>query len=293
MPTVTLGAGSGTAAPAGTGSAGDATTSNTFALAVVAAGTGSAYDAAPSFDVAVSAGLASGTGAANNAAPSTDPFNTAVLTDSPERWWDTRLASGGSQPDSSGNGHTGTVHGSPSASADGLTFNNASTGDNQYIHGDDTYSGTPSTFAFEIVVSADTTKQNGTFGQPACFDHTPYDGADTTGINVQVASNPQGTYWDGSAFQTTGFLVTLPDQDGLLHHLVIEYNGTHLISYFDGTQEVSSALGTGLNFTRAMTFMVADDLCACGDGFGGLVRHAIFYEHALGSSRVTAHWNAL
>jgi hypothetical protein len=221
-----------------------------------------------------------------------DPFNTEVDADSPYVWWDTRLAASGVQPDSSGNGHTGTVTGSPSVSADGLIFDNSTTGDDQYILGDDTYAGTPGTYAFEIVLAMNSALENSAaYVIPACWDALPA-GVDTTGWDIQTAS-PQAIYYDGTSGQAQGVLLTIGDGDNVLHHLVAEYDGTHFVTYLDGVQKISTTMSPGLNFTRAMTFVVGDDMHGSGHGYGGLVRHAAFYEHSLGPTRVTAHWDAL
>ncbi len=224
-------------------------------------------------------------------------FASEVAADSPYIWWDTRLVSAGAQPDSSGNGHTGTVHGSPVLSASGLTFDNTPTGADQWIASDApavTGGTTYATWACEVVCQASSFLHEG--DQIIALDDWPDESGDT-GLFNHTGANP-GSFRANAPLTGLSAIAPIPTDSLVL--LVSEYDGTNVNVYLNGVLDNSrltdSFQGSGQYVNDETMILAGDALTVFGggpDGWTGLIRHGMFYDHALGAARVAAHWAAL
>lgn len=210
-------------------------------------------------------------------------FATEVEADAPTLWWDTRQASGTSQPDRAGNGHTGTITGTPALSTDGLTFDNTSTGDDEFIVADTATDWTSPSICFEAV--------------GALTGLANLIGLDTAGTplgNIGIyltGSNVIGGFYSapGGGLHSLGAAASI---DSALHHFAVDLDGAGLLSiYLDGALIGSNDYSPDDSYDAGINqlFVLANDLCACGDGSTGLIRHGIVYDHGLGATRIAAH----
>ncbi len=221
-------------------------------------------------------------------------FASEVAADSPYAWWDTRLVSAGAQPDSSGHGVTGTVHGSPVASVDGLTFDNTPTGADQWIASDapTVLSGTTyATWACEVVCRATSWMHEG--DNLIALDDWP----DENGLTGFFNHN-SGSVRCNSPTLAISATSNVPTNSLVL--LVSEYDGTNFNIYFNGVLDKTQAIAPiqgGAVYNQDETMILAGDgLTVFGggpDGWSGLIRHGMFYSHSLGPTRVAAHYAAL
>lgn len=225
-------------------------------------------------------------------------FATEVAADSPYLWWDTRQASGTSQPDRSGNSRVGTIHGSPTKNAiTGMIFDNSATGDDQWIQGPTIGPTNPVTsFTFEVVVQRDQTKQNSsTSNVPFTLDDVGQVG--TTGlIWYDTGSSPAGFgYFPRIFYVRSDGAAPIPMdspyvQDDRICHVAGTFDGSTLSLYLDGVLVNSGSFSpTDAQYVTAETFMVGTDLGGLGHGFGGIIRHAIFYQSCLNATRIGVH----
>lgn len=209
-------------------------------------------------------------------------FVSEVTADTPTLWWDTRQASGASQPDRSGNGHTGTISGSPTLGADGLVFAGG-----QVITGTDEPlpDGELTAFTVEAVVKTVT------------FDNATgfvcgLEGDDF--LDLYAIDSPRQTfeigYRDPSAANHSLDGATPITSTASLTHVVAEYDGTDLSIYVNGVLDGTATPGAGPNIGTALFYAGGDGL---GDNITATIQHAILYDHALGSTRVAAHAVAL
>ena len=218
-------------------------------------------------------------------------FADEVTADAPYVWWDTRQASGHTQPDKSGHGHTGTITGSPVASGSGLTFDNTATGADQYITSNARVvaSGTTyTTWAFEVVCQTSAWTPVG--AAVLSIDDWPNEAGLTevfnhSGGNVRV-SFPAGAL-NSASNMPTGSLVSL----------IVESNATNNLNiYLNGTLDATGSGGAAVYAQDEFLIMAGDGLTAFGggpDGWNGLIRHGMFYNHSLGATRAAAHYSAL
>lgn len=225
-------------------------------------------------------------------------FADEVTADHPYVWWDTRQASGTAQPDRSGNGHAGTITGSPALSTDGLTFSNLATGDDQYITSNAGLLAVSSYAAFCVETVCDLTTFVSFHFATGIQSLTTPDSADIAfSLNEPTPRTNINCSWEsttGLASSHQGGRNDPPVTTGSLHHIALDFDGATGTVYLDGSVYQTCVGSVGpLNVTSAATpFFIADDGLAAGDGFNGLVRHGIFYTHSLGSTRIAAHATA-
>lgn len=215
-------------------------------------------------------------------------FETEVLADSPELWWDTRQASGAVQPDRSGNGKTGTIIGAPTLDADGLTFD----GSGQYVISDaDFGSTTYPQWSVEVVFTA--TDLSNSYQHLAGIVDTGF-----TDYLVALVNSGGGAdrvldlEWVGTGGHSTssGSVPPLIAAD-TRYHAVFDYDGTAAQVYLDGTAYANTVTTADFaSIAAAANFLLGDD--SFGDGFTGPIRHGVFYAQALGPTRAAAHATA-
>lgn len=214
-------------------------------------------------------------------------FNEVAL-DLPYVWWDTRQIVNGVQPDRSGNGIVGTVHGSPSIDTTlGATFGGVGSG--QYIEGNGTLGPTTlSAFSFEVVINAiDLSNRpsvffldEATFTAQGGITANNDGNGDCSMFYTTAPSSSSGAISAASALTT-----------GIDIHIVGEYNGTSAQVYINGVASGSPNTLSGFNLSLASKFILANDH-SFSNGFHGRIRHGIFYTHALGPTRIAAHATA-
>src|SRR5258706_592004 len=65
--------------------------------------------------------------------------------------------------------------------------------------------------------------------------------------------------------------------------------GTTITFYLDGAvYGTNTGTPFAVDLLESASFFMGDDVFG-GDGYKGLIRHGIFYDHALGPARVAAH----
>lgn len=210
-------------------------------------------------------------------------YATEVLADLPLSWWDLRQASGAVQSDRSGNGRTGTIVGSPTLDpTDGITFNPSS---DQHIESDANFAaGTYGAWAIEVVCEA---AGFANFAHLCGFQS----GAGPDYLAFAISSVPQtsitwyGTSGHGLNGATTPLTATR-------YHFVAEFDGAEVRIFVNGVLDGSASETDGAVLSYGQPLYVGNDGFGIGDGFDGLIRHAAFYDHALGATRVAAHATA-
>lgn len=225
-------------------------------------------------------------------------FSDEVTADAPLIWWDTRQYVTGTnvQPDRSGNGHTGSAVGLPGRDLDGtLEFNGT-----QHIRQDTDL--TPvdySTWAIEAVFNLSSvgffTTFAGFFSDAALNDRLLL----TTAQASFSPSDPTfiGEWFNGPTFPLPGgtdrtvpnspFPATHVPAINTDYHVVFEGDGTNVTIYVNGSVFATVADSLDATFFDTANFTAAGDQYS--QNIDGWLRHAIFYDHALGAARVTAH----
>lgn len=218
-------------------------------------------------------------------------YESEVLADSPLVYWRLGEASGTTAADDSGNGHTATYKNGPTLGVTGLLsgdpdtavlFNGAS---DQSADGDDTPVGigTLASFAIECLfdVPASGVGQIGTLADPAGLGADLIELYYDTGV---VSFDFQGTpsYSPSATAALTG-----------VHHLVGVYDGSDVLLYVDGALADSQAyINAGARQTVANAFAAANYPGIGTGGATGTLDEVAFYDHALSSARIAAHYAA-
>jgi hypothetical protein len=217
-------------------------------------------------------------------------YPTEVLADTPLVYFRHGEASGTTTTDSSGNGHTGTYTGAPTLGAAGLLTGSADTavvftgasGQRAQTNTTVVTAGTVATFACECLfdIPATGTAQLCTLADPA-----------------RVAPDYIELYYDtGTVYfdfkGTGGFSPSASGAATGVHHLVGEFNGTQLKLYIDGALiDTQAFVDAGAVLTVANSF-ASGGQPGGGSPATGKLDEAAFYTHALGATRVAAHYAA-
>lgn len=218
-------------------------------------------------------------------------YSAEVLADSPTFWWDHRLATGTVQPDRSGNAKLGTVVGSPTISlTDGITFDGTG---NQSVQSVDDFGSTAYT-AFSIETVFTLTSFGSGYGHLAGIIEPGllYLVAD---VQVLAGSPVFDLTWTPPGVESTsnGPLPSPLATTGVQYHLVADFDGTTGQLYLDGVAYPNTTtFASSVTFPDAMAFRCGDDGLG-GDALDGVMRHSIFYTHAIGAVRAAAHYAAL
>lgn len=220
--------------------------------------------------------------------PATVTYQGTVLDDDPLVYFRLGEVSGTTVTDSSGNGYTGTYYGSPTlgvtslvtSSADKAVTFTGTTGQRAQTNAPVAAAGTIPTFAVEAFYSFAGDGDIAVLGEETFTDY----------INLYYASGNLTFDFIGTGGTAN---CTYPVSSGTAHHIVGEYNGTQLKLYLDGVIVDTTAfiddgaLQTVNNYLGAGCWPSTTGLSAIGT-----VDEVAFYTHAIGPTRVAAHYAA-
>ncbi len=223
-------------------------------------------------------------------------YSDEVLADTPLVYYKLDEASGTSAADSSGNGSTATHTNSPTVGAAGLLGDTAKkaavytrAGTTPYTLSGNVVSGATNfgTFAIEAWIKP-ASLPGGVFQE--IFGLTPGD------VSLKILNSTiRGAFRknDGTGAHVT-LTTTAGDPTvsiGSVYHVVYEANGTDANLYINGVLKKTTATAFGLeNQNAPMGWLVSNTTSSIA--FNGTIDECAFYDHALGSTRVLAHYNA-
>lgn len=229
-------------------------------------------------------------------------YDSAVLSDNPAFYWHLNETSGTTVGDSSGNGRSGTITGTPTYGVTGLTNDGgtaiklangayittaldtaqqtANRSFEAWVRAGSNISPTSSGIPIGMIAS-DGVTGGLEFGQINAADDVWFRRVDGAGNRVTASIN--GLSGAGTLF------------DGKVHHVVETYDGAHIVVYIDGAQVASVAATGALGWTNtAGGFML-------NGYFDGTTRFTLanwtyddvaIYPVALAAARVSAHYTA-
>ena len=226
-------------------------------------------------------------------------FDLAVAADSPSMWWTLGDAAGTStEPDNSGNSHTGTVSNVTFAVPGPLTENSTETA-GQFVSGSpsiitSSYQvGSQTALTVELWLNAQGISQPSGSARVVCNSHTD---ADHNGFQIQAITSGGILYahinmGNGSATTDIGATIPMPSTGWM--HLVGTYGGTTLLLYQNGFQVASGSLTGPVTAGSATGVAAGGNPVYNGDYFSGLIAHVIVYAGTtLSAARVQAHYKA-
>lgn len=220
-----------------------------------------------------------------------------VLADSPLLYWRLGEASGTTAADTSGNGHTGTIAGSPLLSAPGLVDGDSNTairfdGANDFVVAAAAgWMDVTTALTLECLVKIPPTNDvRSIAGRYRSGNSTSRFRLLSSGgqIDAQFQANA------GSSPTTISSGLSLDDDQP--HHVALTWDGTTMRLYADGTQVGSAAFAGPMTATADHFFVGAEGLftgTTSAQGFlDGTIDEVAFYGTCLSPTRVAAHATA-
>lgn len=222
-------------------------------------------------------------------------YDTVILADSPVAYWKFAETSGTSAADSSGNGNTGTYHGT-------IIFLGSSGPAN--LSGGVVLDGTTS----YISVSPSTSLNLGstwtlegwhlpyTFTDRACLISESYTGGSNPvsyilGFDVNHTLTPPyltGGYYTGSTYYLTNNVIACINT---LYHVVLTYDGTNLLLYVNGVLMSSTSPGATHVASNDGVYLGTSDTGATYF-LSGILSCCAIYNTALTAAKIKSHYLA-